>query len=96
MKQVTLFVAALCTTWAIGQEVKTSNDKVSFSHGSFDAIVVTIPYGNKDVIEKELEIAREVLRTEGKPEDKIEMIAYRFNAVNQSGIFFNRSCSWPS
>jgi len=28
-----------------------------------------------DVIEKELEIAREVLRTEGKPEDKIEMIA---------------------
>lgn len=54
MKQVTLFVAALCTTWAIGQEVKTSNDKVSFSHGSFDAIVVNIPYGNKDVIEKEL------------------------------------------
>ncbi len=28
-----------------------------------------------DVIEKELEIAREVLRNEGKPEDKIEMIA---------------------
>ncbi|WP_343634852.1 hypothetical protein [Fluviicola sp.] len=54
MKQVTLFVATLFTTWAIGQEVKTSNDKVSFSHGSFDAIVVTIPYGNKDVIEKEL------------------------------------------
>lgn len=54
MKQVTLFIAALCTTWAIGQEVKTSNDKVSFSHGSFDAIVVSIPYGNKDVIEKEL------------------------------------------
>jgi molecular chaperone DnaK (HSP70) len=54
MKQVTLFVAALCTTWAIGQEVKTSNDKVSFSHGSFDAIVVSIPYANKDVIEKEL------------------------------------------
>lgn len=28
-----------------------------------------------DVIEKELDIAREVLRKEGKPEDKIEMIA---------------------
>lgn len=54
MKQVTLFIAALVTNWTIGQEVKTSNDKVSFSHGSFDAIVVTIPYGNKDVIEKEL------------------------------------------
>ena len=54
MKQLTLFVATLLTTWAIGQEVKTSNDKVSFSHGSFDAIVVTIPHGNKDVVEKEL------------------------------------------
>lgn len=30
---------------------------------------------DKDVIEKELDIAREVLRKEGKPEDKIEMIA---------------------
>lgn len=28
-----------------------------------------------DIIEKELEIARDVLRQEGKPEDKIEMIA---------------------
>lgn len=54
MKQLTLFVATLFTTLAIGQEVKTSNDKVSFSHGSFDAIVVTIPHGNKEVIEKEL------------------------------------------
>jgi len=54
MKQLTLFVATVLTTWAMGQEVKTSNDKVSFSHGSFDAIVVTIPYANKDVVEKEL------------------------------------------
>src|SRR4051794_33398202 len=54
MKQLTLFVAALVSTWAIGQEVKTSNDKVSFSHGSFDAIVVTIPHANKEVVEKEL------------------------------------------
>ncbi len=54
MKQLTLFVATLFTTWAIGQEVKTSNDKVSFSHGSFDAIVVSIPYADKDVVEKEL------------------------------------------
>ena len=54
MKQVTLFIATLFTTWAIGQEVKTSNDKVSFSHGSFDAIIVSIPYADKDVVEKEL------------------------------------------
>jgi hypothetical protein len=54
MKQLTLFVATILTTWVVGQEVKTSNEKVSFSHGSFDAIVVSIPYGNKDVVEKEL------------------------------------------
>lgn len=54
MKQLTLIVAALLTTWVVGQEVKTSNEKVSFSHGTFDAIVVTIPHANKDVIEKEL------------------------------------------
>ncbi|MGV3610877.1 MAG: hypothetical protein ACO1N0_08010 [Fluviicola sp.] len=54
MKHITLFVAALCTSWAIGQEVKTSNEKISFSHGSFDAIVVSIPYANKDAVEKEL------------------------------------------
>lgn len=54
MKQLTLFVATILTTWSIGQEVKTSNEKVSFSHGSFDAIVVSIPFANKDVIEKEL------------------------------------------
>lgn len=54
MKQLTLVVATLLTTWAMSQEVKTSNEKVSFSHGSFDAIVVTIPYANKEVVEKEL------------------------------------------
>ncbi|AEA43633.1 hypothetical protein [Fluviicola taffensis] len=54
MKQLTLFVATLLTTWVVGQEIKTSNEKISFSHGSFDAIVVNIPYGNKDIIEKEL------------------------------------------
>jgi chromosome segregation ATPase len=54
MKQITLLAATLFTTFVFSQEVKTSNDKISFSHGSFDAIVVTIPYGNKDIIEKEL------------------------------------------
>lgn len=54
MKQLTLIVATLLTTWVVGQEVKTSNERVSFSHGTFEAIVVTIPYANKDVIEKEL------------------------------------------
>ncbi|WP_300660387.1 hypothetical protein [Fluviicola sp.] len=54
MKQLTLIVATLLTTWVVGQEVKTSNERVSFSHGTFDAVVVTIPYANKDVVEKEL------------------------------------------
>lgn len=54
MKQLTLIAATLLTTWVVGQEVRTSNEKVSFSHGTYDAIVVTIPYANKDVVEKEL------------------------------------------
>lgn len=54
MKQLTLLAATVLTTFVFGQEVKTSNEKVSFSHGSFDAIVVSIPFANKDVIEKEL------------------------------------------
>jgi tRNA G10 N-methylase Trm11 len=54
MKQITLLATTLFTTFVFSQEIKTSSDKISFSHGSFDAIVVTIPYGNKDIIEKEL------------------------------------------
>ena len=54
MKQITLLATTLFTTFVFSQEIKTSSDKISFSHGSFDAIVVTIPFGNKDIIEKEL------------------------------------------
>jgi hypothetical protein len=54
MKQIILIAATIFTTFVFGQEIKTSNEKVSFSHGSFDAIVVNIPFGDKDVIEKEL------------------------------------------
>lgn len=54
MKQITLLATTLFTTFVFSQEIKISNEKVNFSHGSFDAIVVTIPYANIDVIEKEL------------------------------------------
>ena len=54
MKHITLLATTLFTTFVFSQEIKTSSDKISFSHGSFDAIVVTIPFGNKDIIEKEL------------------------------------------
>lgn len=54
MKQITLLATTLFTTFVFSQEIKISNEKVNFSHGSFDAIVVTIPYANMDVIEKEL------------------------------------------
>jgi len=36
------------------QEVKTEEKSVSFNNGSHNAIVVTIPYAKKDVVEKEL------------------------------------------
>lgn len=42
------------STFVFGADIKSSNEKVSFSHGSFDAIVVNIPHGNKETIEKEL------------------------------------------
>ncbi|MDR0801600.1 hypothetical protein [Fluviicola sp.] len=55
MKQLTLLVVAIfLTTRVVSQEVKTSDEKVSFSQGTVDAVVVTIPYASKDVVEKGL------------------------------------------
>lgn len=54
MKTIALIAAMAATTFFYGQEVKTNEENVSFSNGTHNAIVVTIPYGNKDVVEKEL------------------------------------------
>jgi len=54
MKSITLIAAMAATTFFYAQEVKTNEENISFSNGSHNAIVVTIPYGNKDIVEKEL------------------------------------------
>jgi hypothetical protein len=54
MKQLLLAATLLTATFSFAQEVKTSEESVSFSNGSHNAIVVTIPYANKEVVEKEL------------------------------------------
>ena len=45
---------AVAFTFSWSQEVKTEEKSVSFNNGSHNAIVVTIPYATKDVVEKEL------------------------------------------
>lgn len=54
MKAITLIAAVATTSFFYAQEVKVSEENVSFSNGSHNAIVVTIPYGNRDIVEKEL------------------------------------------
>lgn len=46
------FVFLSAVSWS--QEVKTEEKSVSFNNGSHNAVVVTIPYAKKDVVEKEL------------------------------------------
>src|SRR4051812_8275370 len=54
MRSITLVAAMAATTFFYAQEVKTNEENVSFTNGSHNAIVVTIPYGNKDIVEKAL------------------------------------------
>lgn len=54
MKQLLVITATVLSAFVYGQDIKSSNEKISFSHGSFDAIVVNIPHGNQETIEKEL------------------------------------------
>jgi hypothetical protein len=54
MKLITLIGAITTTTFFFAQEIKVTEENVSFSNGSHNAIVVTIPHGNRDVVEKEL------------------------------------------
>lgn len=45
-------VSSISFSWS--QEVKVDEKSVSFNNGNHSAIVVTIPYASKDVVEKEL------------------------------------------
>lgn len=46
--------ATAIVSFSYAQEVKIDEKSVSFNNGSHNAIVVTIPYASKDVVEKEL------------------------------------------
>lgn len=57
MKTISLIATCATTTFfslGFAQEVKTDEKSVSFNNGSHNAIVVTIPYASKDVVDKEL------------------------------------------
>ncbi|MCC6702383.1 MAG: hypothetical protein IT221_12715 [Fluviicola sp.] len=54
MKQIVLISTLLISVFSQAQEVKISEENVEFLDGRHNAIVVSIPYANKDVIEDEL------------------------------------------
>jgi hypothetical protein len=51
---ISVLTVASSVSFSWSQEVKVDEKSVSFNNGSHTAIVVTIPYASKDVIEKEL------------------------------------------
>lgn len=56
MKLIALITAtvATCSFTCYAQEISIKEEHVNFNNGSHNALVVTIPYGNKEVVEKEL------------------------------------------
>jgi septal ring factor EnvC (AmiA/AmiB activator) len=54
MKQIIVIASLIVSSISVAQEIKTTEENVSFSNGSHNAIVVTIPYGNKDAVESAL------------------------------------------
>ncbi len=54
MKTITLIATLAVTSFFYAQEISIKEENISFSNGSHNAIVVTIPYGNKETVEREL------------------------------------------
>lgn len=54
MKTILLAAAVSAVTFFHAQEVKPNEQSVPFSTGSHNAIVVSIPHANKDIVEREL------------------------------------------
>lgn len=54
MKFILLATTTLLAITTFSQEVKTDEKNVDFSNGKHNAIIITIPYGKKDIVEKEL------------------------------------------
>lgn len=54
MKQIIAVVTLMLSTISFAQEVKTSEETIAFNNGSHNAIVVVIPYANRQQVESEL------------------------------------------
>lgn len=54
MKQIVLAATFFTAIFSFAQDIKVSEESVSFNNGSHNAVVVTVPYANRDVVEKEL------------------------------------------
>ena len=54
MKQILVFSTLILSVFSFAQEVKTSEENVEFLDGRHNAIVVSIPYAKKDIVEDEL------------------------------------------
>jgi septal ring factor EnvC (AmiA/AmiB activator) len=54
MKQLIIIATLFLSSLTYAQEIKATNESVSFNNGSHPAVVVTIPYANKEMVEKAL------------------------------------------
>jgi hypothetical protein len=54
MKTLLIAAALALPVISLSQEIRTSEQNVSFSNGSHNAVVVTVPYGKLEVVEKEM------------------------------------------
>jgi hypothetical protein len=54
MKHILFISTLVISSFSQAQEVRVSEENVEFLDGKHNALVVSIPYGNKDVIEDEL------------------------------------------
>jgi chromosome segregation ATPase len=54
MKQLIIIATLFLNFLTFAQDVKVTNESVQFNNGSHPAVVVTIPYANKELVEKAL------------------------------------------
>ncbi|HRP53149.1 MAG TPA: hypothetical protein PLI97_06530 [Fluviicola sp.] len=54
MKKIIILALLILSGFSYSQEIKLTNERVAFSQGTFDAIVVTIPFASKESVESAL------------------------------------------
>ncbi len=54
MKQLIIIATLFLSSLTFAQEIKVTNESVTFNNGSHPAVVVTIPYAKKELVEKAL------------------------------------------